>query len=314
MQRAHRRARGAVRARVGVDHRPGRVRAGAGRRVDVPADADRSSGALAPGAAASSRSTASTTATSPRRCAACCSASTAPTSPPPDDPDEFHDHQLVGLAVVDRRRRAARRGGPDRPRARRPTCWCWPRPDGGTGAGPVRQGDRARGRPGRRPGRRRPARGPVRPVGVMRVDIVSIFPEYFAPLDLSLIGRARAAGLLDWPCTTCAPGPPTCTAPSTTPRTAAGPGMVMRPEPWGEALDALAGAGVARWSCRRRPAGRSPRRGAHELAAASHLIFACGRYEGIDQRVLDHAADPDAGHARCRSATTCSSAARSRCW
>src|SRR5205814_1829188 len=66
-----------------------------------------------------------------------------------------------------------------------------------------------------------------------------------------------------------------------------GPGMVMRPEPWGEALDAL-------------PAGRlvvpSPagvpftQRLAHSLAGEPHLIFACGRYEGIDQRVLDHAA------------------------
>src|SRR5439155_12103243 len=66
-----------------------------------------------------------------------------------------------------------------------------------------------------------------------------------------------------------------------------GPGMVMRPEPWGEALDA-------------RPAGRrvvsSPagvpftQRLAHSLAGEPHLIFACGRYEGIDQRVLDHAA------------------------
>ncbi|MFC3505035.1 tRNA (guanosine(37)-N1)-methyltransferase TrmD [Micromonospora krabiensis] len=126
----------------------------------------------------------------------------------------------------------------------------------------------------------------------MRVDVVSIFPEYFAPLELSLIGRARAAGTLrlavhdlrTW----------THDVHRTVDDTpyGGGPGMVMRPEPWGEALDALA------------PPHASPPRllvpspagvpftqaMAHELAAEEHLLFACGRYEGIDQRVLDHAA------------------------
>ena len=58
----------------------------------------------------------------------------------------------------------------------------------------------------------------------MRVDIVSIFPEYFAPLDLSLVGKARANGARSsWPYTICGPGPTTCTARSTTRPTAAGP-------------------------------------------------------------------------------------------
>ncbi|HEX6970330.1 MAG TPA: tRNA (guanosine(37)-N1)-methyltransferase TrmD [Micromonosporaceae bacterium] len=127
----------------------------------------------------------------------------------------------------------------------------------------------------------------------MRVDIVSIFPDYFAPLELSLIGRARTSGLLDvavhdlrtW----------THDVHRTVDDTpyGGGPGMVMRPEPWGEALDALV------------PADAPPPRlvvptpagipfcqtMAHELAVESHLVFACGRYEGIDQRVLDHAAE-----------------------
>jgi tRNA (guanine37-N1)-methyltransferase len=136
----------------------------------------------------------------------------------------------------------------------------------------------------------------------MKVDIVTIFPEYLGPLDLSLIGRARAAGVLEvavhdlrqW----------THDVHRTVDDTpyGGGPGMVMRPEPWGEALDALRppdGPG--------RPAGPDepgapPRLVvpspagvpftqalAHELAAEPHLIFACGRYEGIDQRVLDDA-------------------------
>jgi tRNA (guanine37-N1)-methyltransferase len=126
----------------------------------------------------------------------------------------------------------------------------------------------------------------------VKIDIVSIFPEYFAPLDLSLIGRARAAGLLQvavhdlrtW----------TTDVHRTVDDTpyGGGPGMVMRPEPWGEALDALSsgGDGGARLVVPS-PAGELfTQRTALALAAEPRLIFACGRYEGIDQRVLDHAA------------------------
>jgi tRNA (guanine37-N1)-methyltransferase len=123
----------------------------------------------------------------------------------------------------------------------------------------------------------------------MRVDIVSIFTEYFAPLDLSLLGKARTDGRLQvgvhdlrqW----------THDVHRTVDDTpyGGGAGMVMRPEPWGEALDALAGA-TTRLVI---PAPTGPRFTqalAHELAGEEHLLFACGRYEGIDQRVLDYAA------------------------
>jgi tRNA (guanine37-N1)-methyltransferase len=123
----------------------------------------------------------------------------------------------------------------------------------------------------------------------MRVDVVSIFCEYFAPLELSLIGKARAAGTLDlrlhdlrrW----------TSDVHRTVDDTpyGGGPGMVMRPEPWGAALDELATDGAR--LVVPTPAGTPfTQAAAHEFAAAEHLIFACGRYEGIDQRVLDHAA------------------------
>jgi len=72
-----------------------------------------------------------------------------------------------------------------------------------------------------------------------------------------------------------------------------GPGMVMRPEPWGAALDTLVppGPGPLPRLVVPTPAGdRFSQAMAHEWAAESHLIFACGRYEGIDQRVLEHAA------------------------
>ena len=126
----------------------------------------------------------------------------------------------------------------------------------------------------------------------MRADIVTIFPEYFAPLGLSLIGRARAGGLVDvavhdlrtW----------THDVHRTVDDTpyGGGPGMVMRPEPWGEAIDALVpeATETARMVVPS-PAGVPfTQRLAADLAGEPWLIFACGRYEGIDQRVLDHAA------------------------
>ena len=128
----------------------------------------------------------------------------------------------------------------------------------------------------------------------MRVDVVSIFPDYFAPLDLSLIGKARASGVLDlavhdlrsW----------THDVHRTVDDTpyGGGPGMVMRPEPWGAALDAIApesADGPPPHLLVPSPVGRRfTQEFAYELAAQPHLVFACGRYEGIDQRVLDHAA------------------------
>ena len=123
----------------------------------------------------------------------------------------------------------------------------------------------------------------------MRVDIVSIFPDYFAPLDLSLIGKARGTGILDlsvhdlraWT--------------SDVHRTVddspygGGPGMVMRPEPWAAAFDAVAGPESV--LVVPSPVGKPfTQADAHELAGLDHLVFACGRYEGIDQRVLDDAA------------------------
>jgi tRNA (guanine37-N1)-methyltransferase len=121
----------------------------------------------------------------------------------------------------------------------------------------------------------------------MKIDIVSIFPDYFSPLELSLIGRARGAGLLrvdvhdlrQW----------THDVHRTVDDTpyGGGPGMVMRPEPWGQALDAL--VTPASVLVVPTPAGEPfTQATAVSLAAASHVIFACGRYEGIDQRVVDH--------------------------
>ncbi|WP_159941920.1 MULTISPECIES: tRNA (guanosine(37)-N1)-methyltransferase TrmD [unclassified Nocardiopsis] len=124
----------------------------------------------------------------------------------------------------------------------------------------------------------------------MRIDIISIFPDYFGPLDLSLIGRARASGLLDvrvhdlraW----------THDRHNTVDDTpyGGGPGMVMKPEPWGEALDEVVGEGPARLILPT-PSGRPFRQAdAERLAKEERLVFGCGRYEGIDSRVAADAA------------------------
>jgi len=128
----------------------------------------------------------------------------------------------------------------------------------------------------------------------MLIDVVTIFPEYLDPLGISLLGKARERGLLQvrvhdlrtWV--------------SDVHRTVddapygGGPGMVMRPEPWGRALDAVAAQGgpvSAPLLVVPTPGGtRFSQPIAAELAAEPWLVFACGRYEGIDARVLDDAA------------------------
>ena len=121
----------------------------------------------------------------------------------------------------------------------------------------------------------------------MRIDIVTIFPAFFDVLDVSLIGKARARGLLDvrvhdlrsW----------TRDRHRTVDDTpyGGGAGMVMKPEPWGEALDEILEERTA--LIVPSPAGeRFSQSLARELSAEGHLAFACGRYEGIDQRVIDH--------------------------
>ena len=127
----------------------------------------------------------------------------------------------------------------------------------------------------------------------MRIDIVTIFPDYLAPLELSLAGKAQDKGLLDVRSTTCVTGRRTDTAPSTTRPYGGGAGMVMKPEPWGAAFDALLAAPRAADLIFTTPPGEPFTQAlARELAGRERLVFACGRYEGIDQRVVDDVADP----------------------
>ncbi len=129
----------------------------------------------------------------------------------------------------------------------------------------------------------------------MRIDVVTIFPDYLAPLDLSLIGKARREGTLDVRVHDLREH--THDRHRTVDDTpyGGGAGMVMRPEPWGEALDALVASASDEGAVPRllvpTPSGMPFTQAlARDLAGEPWLAFACGRYEGIDERVLDHAA------------------------
>jgi tRNA (guanine37-N1)-methyltransferase len=126
----------------------------------------------------------------------------------------------------------------------------------------------------------------------MRIDVVSIFPEYLAPLELSLIGKARQDGILDLHIHDLR-GFTTDKHRSVddTPY-GGGAGMVMKPEPWAQALASVAEerpqAGGKPVLIVPSPAGeRFTQALAYELAEEEHLAFACGRYEGIDERVIE---------------------------
>ncbi|MBA8815892.1 tRNA (guanine37-N1)-methyltransferase [Microbacterium halimionae] len=120
----------------------------------------------------------------------------------------------------------------------------------------------------------------------MRIDVVTIFPAFFDALDLSLIGKARERGIVKlgvhdlraW----------TSDRHRTVDDTpyGGGAGMVMKPEPWGAALDEILTDDAV--LIVPSPSGEVFTQPiARELAQTSHIVFACGRYEGIDQRVID---------------------------
>jgi tRNA (guanine37-N1)-methyltransferase len=121
----------------------------------------------------------------------------------------------------------------------------------------------------------------------VRIDIVTIFPEYLSPLSLSLVGKARTSGLVDlrvhdlrdW----------TTDRHRTVDDTpfGGGAGMVMKPDVWGTALDELVTDGTH--LLLPTPSGAPlTQRHAERWATYAHLVVACGRYEGIDARVAEH--------------------------
>ncbi|WP_166987511.1 tRNA (guanosine(37)-N1)-methyltransferase TrmD [Canibacter zhoujuaniae] len=132
----------------------------------------------------------------------------------------------------------------------------------------------------------------------MRIDIVSIFPAYFDALELSLLGKARQRGLLDVAVHDLRDVTTDKHRTVDDKPAGGGAGMVMKAEPWGLVLDKILSESPTVATDAEpliifpSPAGEVFNQGmARELAGEAHLIFGCGRYEGIDQRVFDEYAE-----------------------
>lgn len=142
----------------------------------------------------------------------------------------------------------------------------------------------------------------------MRYDVVTIFPEYLEPLKLSLLGKAREKGLVDLHLHDLRDY--TFDRHRTVDDTpyGGGAGMVMKPEPWGLALDEVLAASPLQTATEDSAEGADPAADtrpllivpspagavfdqamAYELAGEKHIVFTPARYEGIDERVLDWA-------------------------
>ena len=118
----------------------------------------------------------------------------------------------------------------------------------------------------------------------MKIDAITIFPEYFAPLQLSLLGKAQENDIVDIAIHNLRDYTEDNHHSVDDTPYGGGAGMVMKPEIWGEALDPLMIPDTDLIILT--PAGDVFNQAmAHELAQSAHLIFACGRYEGIDARV-----------------------------
>jgi len=121
----------------------------------------------------------------------------------------------------------------------------------------------------------------------VRIDIVTIFPEFFGVLDISLLGKARQSGMIELGVHNLRDYAHDRHRTVDDTPYGGGAGMVMKPEPWGEALDEILDEDAL--VIFPSPAGeRFTQATARELSGEKHLVFGCGRYEGIDQRVIDH--------------------------
>lgn len=122
---------------------------------------------------------------------------------------------------------------------------------------------------------------------MLKLDVVTVFPAYLEPLQLSLLGKAIEDGLLSVSVHDLRDQAHDKHQTVDDSPYGGGPGMVMKPEPWGNALDGLVTdetilliptpSGVPFTQIL-----------AQELSSAKHIVFACGRYEGIDSRVAEH--------------------------
>ncbi len=123
----------------------------------------------------------------------------------------------------------------------------------------------------------------------MRINVVTIFPDYFtAPLGLSIPARAVAAGLVTYRVIDLRDHTHDRHRTVDDAPYGGGAGMVMKPGPFFEAVDALAPAGPVVLMSARGP--RFTQRDAVRFAALGELTLLCGHYKDVDQRVAEHLA------------------------
>jgi tRNA (guanine37-N1)-methyltransferase len=126
----------------------------------------------------------------------------------------------------------------------------------------------------------------------MKVDVLTLFPEMFGPLNVSIVGRAREKGLLDLRVVDLRDYTHDTHKTVDDRPFGGGPGMVLKPEPLFEAVEDLAGEGTR--VILTSPAGRVFNQGlARELALCQHLLIICGSYEGVDERVREALVDDE---------------------
>lgn len=125
----------------------------------------------------------------------------------------------------------------------------------------------------------------------LRIDVITIFPEYLDALQLSLVGKSVDRGIIDLRVHSLREYTHDVHRTVDDTPYGGGAGMVMRPEPWGEAFDDVLADADDPLVLFTTPAGAVfTQQRAVELSHERHIVFCCGRYEGIDQRVVDYAA------------------------
>lgn len=121
----------------------------------------------------------------------------------------------------------------------------------------------------------------------MKIDVISIFPEYFQSAQLSILGKAISDGIINLEVHDLRDATDDKHKSVDDTPYGGGPGMVMMAEPWGRTLDAVVNEQTV--IVIPSPSGKLlTQKMLNEFSKASHIVLACGRYEGIDQRVIDH--------------------------
>ena len=124
---------------------------------------------------------------------------------------------------------------------------------------------------------------------MLQIDLISIFPEYLAPLNLSLLGKAQDKGVLSINIHDLRDQTKDVHHSVDDTPYGGGAGMVMSPVTWGEAIDEITSDNETVDLIILTPAGKKfDQKMASKFASAKHIIFACGRYEGIDARVGEY--------------------------